>query len=72
MAQVLSWVANELYPDDKIIIAAQNSHISKVQVGKACMGELLAYEYGSGYFSIGLFHSTGNPKHVLRYITPMS
>lgn len=69
MAQVLSWVANELYPDDKIIIAAHNSHISKVQVGKACMGELLAHEYGSGYFSIGLFHSTGDPKNVLRYIT---
>lgn len=69
MADVLKWIIHELYPNEKIIISGHNNHISNKPIAGACMGELLKKEYGENYYSIGFFHSLGNPKHVLRKVT---
>jgi len=68
MAEVTKWIINELYKGEKIIISGHNSHISNKEIQGACMGEILKKEYGNEYYSIGFFHSLGNPKHVLRKI----
>jgi erythromycin esterase len=66
MAQVLDWIINDLYPEEKIIISAHNNHISNKDIKGACMGEILKKKNGDKYYSIGFFHSLGNPKHVMR------
>ena len=71
MADNISWIMENLYPDKKIIIWAHNAHI---QIGgingheTKLMGQHLKDAYGDNYFSIGLFaykgkvyqHWTGN------------
>ena len=66
MAQIIDWIVNDLYPEEKIIISAHNNHISNKEIKGACMGEILKKKYGNQYYSIGFFHSLGNPKHVMR------
>lgn len=68
MAQVLDWIINDLYPEEKIIISAHNNHISNKEIKGACMGEILKKKNGNQYYSIGFFHSLGNPKHVMRKV----
>jgi erythromycin esterase-like protein len=69
MANILEWIIDELYPHERIIISAHNNHIANTQVQNACMGQILKGKYGSNYYSIGFFHSLGNPKHVYRKMT---
>lgn len=66
MAEIAKWIINDLYKGEKIILSAANSHISKVELHEACMGEILKKEYKNRYYSIGFFRSLGDPKHVLR------
>ncbi len=67
MAHNLKWIIDDLYKGEKVIISAANDHISKVRSSKyGYMGELLSKEYGERYFTIGFFHSLGDPLHVLR------
>ncbi len=68
MAGVSVWIVNELYPTEKIIISGHNDHVSNKEVKGACMGEILKNEFGDAYYSIGFFHSLGNPKHVFRNV----
>jgi erythromycin esterase len=69
MAEVAKWIVDDLYTDEKIIISAANSHISNKEIQEACMGEILKKEYRKRYYSIGFFHSLGDPKHLLRTVT---
>ena len=69
MAEVLIWIISDLYPDEKIIVSAHNTHISNVEVRKACMGEILKDNYQNRYYSVGFFHSLGNPAHIQRKMT---
>lgn len=67
MAHNLSWIINDLYPDEKIIISAANDHISQVQASKyGFMGKILSNAFEDQYFSIGFFHALGNPTHFYR------
>ena len=67
MAMNLEWIIEELYPNEKVIISAANVHVSKVQYNQyGYMGKLLHQKYQSDYYSIGLFHSLGNPTHFMR------
>ena len=67
MAMNLEWIIEELYPNEKVIISAANVHVSKVQYNQyGYMGKLLHQKYQSDYYSIGLFHSLGNPTHLMR------
>ena len=68
MAEVLIWIISDLYPDEKIIVSAHNTHISNVEIRGACMGEILKDNYRDQYYSIGFFHSLGNPTSVLRKV----
>lgn len=68
MAQILDWIINDLYPEEKIIVSAHNNHISNKEIEGACMGEILKKKYKEQYYSIGFFHSLGNPKHVMRKV----
>ncbi len=69
MAEVLIWIISDVYPDEKIIISAHNTHISNVEIRKACMGEILKDNYQNRYYSVGFFHSLGNPAHIQRKVT---
>lgn len=69
MAEILKWIVRDLYPSERIIVSAHNIHVSNVQLDGACMGQLLKKEFGEDYYSIGFFHSLGNPKHVSRHFT---
>ena len=67
MANNVIWILKELYPEEKIIISAANDHISKIKTSKhGYMGALLAKEFKDVYFSIGFFHSLGDPTHIYR------
>lgn len=66
MATIVQWIIDDLYPQEKIIILAHNAHISKAALDNACMGALLHKNYRQHYYSIGFFHSLGNPKHIFR------
>lgn len=66
MAEVIDWIINDLYKDEKVIISAHNNHISNQEIKGAFMGEILKKKYRDKYYSIGFFHSLGNPKHVIR------
>ena len=68
MAEVLKWIISDLYPNENIIVSAHNDHISNVEVRGACMGEILKDNYRDQYYSIGFFHSLGNPTSVLRKV----
>lgn len=66
MATIVQWIADKAYPGEKIILSAHNLHLSKVGDDNTCMGVLLKKRYKRKYYCIGLFHSLGNPKGVLR------
>lgn len=73
MAQILEWIIEDLYPEEKIIISAHNTHIARTRsYSDACMGHLLSKKYKKKYYSLGLYHSLGDPMHVnrhLKYVT---
>lgn len=67
MAKNLEWIISDFYKNEKVIVWAANAHLSKVKNSEfSFMGELMANKYGDKFYSIGLFHSLGNPMHVLR------
>jgi len=67
MAKNIEWIVEELYPNEKIIISAANIHIAKTKVNKhGYMGEILSKKYKEKYFSIGFFHSLGDPTNIYR------
>ena len=49
------------------MISAANAHISKTQSNQYnYMGKLLHQKHQNDYYSIGFFHSLGNPVHLNR------
>ncbi len=69
MADIAQWIIDEQYPDQKIILLAHNHHIANAPQYGACMGALLKNRYRRKYYSIGFYHSLGDPVHLLRHFT---
>lgn len=67
MAAIVQWIAEDLYPEEKIILSAHNYHICKepVETGKT-MGYWLQQYYKKQYYSIGFYNSVGSPVHIFR------
>lgn len=59
MAANVLWYANELYPDEKIIISAHNYHISKYNETELVMGEILKAKFSDELYAIGFFGGKG-------------
>lgn len=69
MADIVEWIAEEIYPAEKIILSAHNFHIAnEQQPGTVCMGRFLHQKYKKRYYSIGFFNSLGAPVHIFRNI----
>jgi erythromycin esterase len=63
MAQNVIFLAEELYPDKKIILWGHNKHISRGEIDEEWknMGVYLNEHYGETYFTMGLFgYRSGN------------
>ena len=63
MAENMTWIIENLYPDKKILIWGYNGHIQKggsSNMSTKMMGQHLKDRYGDDYFSIGLFAYEGN------------
>jgi erythromycin esterase len=60
MAENIIWLADQIYPGEKIIISAHNYHISRFNERDFVMGEKLAEVYGEDLYAIGLFPGTGS------------
>lgn len=59
MAANILWYANELYPNEKIIISAHNYHISKYNEKELVMGEILKAKFADELYAIGFFGGKG-------------
>ncbi|NER13468.1 hypothetical protein GWK08_08475 [Leptobacterium flavescens] len=62
MAENLTWLLDEIYPEAKVIIWAHNGHIEKSFVegyDNKLMGHYLKERYGEDYYSLGLFAYEG-------------
>lgn len=67
MAAIVQWIAEELYPKEKIIVSAHNYHISNHTIeSRMTMGVLLQQQYKQQYYSIGFYNSIGTPVHIFR------
>jgi erythromycin esterase len=67
MAAIVVWIAEQLYPNEKIILSAHNFHIANQKYeGRECMGHLLQQQYKKNYYSIGFYNSLGSPVHIFR------
>ncbi|MGH1337375.1 MAG: erythromycin esterase family protein [Aureispira sp.] len=67
MADIVTWIAEEIYPEEKIILSAHNFHIANdVPLGRVGMGTFLHQKYKKRYYSIGFFNSLGDPVHIFR------
>jgi len=61
MAKNLIWLAEQMYPNEKIIVWAHNSHIDKNSTSSArFMGKVLSDHFGSNMYVIGLYMVNGN------------
>jgi erythromycin esterase len=60
MAKNIQWLADSLYPHEKIIVWAHNTHIDKMSTTrKREMGKLLDTQFGKQLFVIGLYMANG-------------
>ena len=68
MAQISTWIIEQLYSNSKIILYGANPHLAKATALNSTnfMGAILAPQYPEEYYSIALFHSLGNPVHLWR------
>ena len=63
MAENIKWIAEELYPNKKIVLWGHNAHIQSGPFNSLktkWMGQFLEEAYGEDYFSIGLFAYKGS------------
>lgn len=59
MAENILRFANQIYPNEKIIISSHNYHIAKYNEKELVMGEILAEKFGDKAYSIGVFGGKG-------------
>lgn len=61
MAENVFWIANEIFPEKKIIIWAHNTHIDKsgTDVINKSMGYYINKKFGNDAYHIGMFANTG-------------
>ncbi|MBX2816755.1 MAG: erythromycin esterase family protein [Saprospiraceae bacterium] len=60
MAQNVTWLLEEVYPDQKVIVVAHNFHISRFNKHEEVMGEFLLPQFGQAMFSVGAFLGEGS------------
>lgn len=60
MADNVSWLITNLFPNDKVIIIAHNYHIAKYNEKEEVMGEFLKTTHGEQMYSLGVFASKGS------------
>jgi erythromycin esterase len=71
MAKNIIWMAENLYPHEKIIIWAHNTHIDKNPSHKKMMGKLLAAHFKDQFYGIGLYMVNGTTALNNRKIIPV-
>ncbi|NII29313.1 erythromycin esterase family protein [Pseudoflavitalea sp. X16] len=71
MAKNIIWMAENLYPHEKIIIWAHNTHIDKNPSHKKMMGKLLAAHFKDQFYGIGLYMVNGTTALNNRTIIPV-
>lgn len=59
LAKNVSLFANQLFPDEKVIISGHNFHVARHNATENVMGELLAETFGDSMYSIGFFAGSG-------------
>lgn len=59
MAADVRYLANTLYPGEKIVLWAHNYHIARGQEHLANMGSLIRADFGDGYYATGLLPYRG-------------
>jgi len=59
MAQNVIWLAENLYPQEKIIVIAHNYHIARSNEYEHVMGNILSNKYGKEMYAIGFFAGSG-------------
>lgn len=59
MADNIIWFAENIYPNEKLIINAHNFHISKYNEKELVLGEVLFEKYQNDIYSIGIFGGEG-------------
>jgi erythromycin esterase len=72
MARNIIWLAENRYPNEKIIVWAHNTHIDKnATVPKRIMGRLLSAHFKDNLFAVGLFMANGTTALNNRQIIPV-
>ncbi len=72
MAKNLIWLAELLYPKEKIIVWAHNSHIDKNSTSTArFMGKMAAEHFGEQLYAVGLYMINGTTALNNRNIIPI-
>lgn len=71
MAKNIIWMAEKLYPHEKIILWAHNTHIDKDPGHKKIMGKLLAAHFKEQFYGIGLYMVNGTTALNNRTIIPV-
>jgi erythromycin esterase len=59
MAENIIWLAENLYPHEKIIVVAHNYHIARSHEYEQPMGKILSNKYGKEMYAIGFFAGGG-------------
>jgi len=59
MAENIIWLAENMYPQEKIIVIAHNYHIARSNEYDQPMGEILSRKYGKEMYAIGFFAGSG-------------
>lgn len=59
MAQNIEWLLENIYKNEKIIVAAHNFHIAKYNKNEKVMGKMLSNNYDNEMYSIGSFAGKG-------------
>ena len=59
MAENVIWLAENLYPHEKIIVIAHNYHIARSNEYEHVMGNILSNKYGKEMYAIGFFAGSG-------------
>ena len=72
MAKNLAWLAEKMYPTEKIIVWAHNSHIDKNSSSAArFMGKVAAEHFGKQLYAVGLYMVNGTTALNNRNIIPI-
>lgn len=59
MAENIIWLAENMYPQQKIIVIAHNYHIARSNEYEHVMGNILSNKYGKEMYAIGFFAGSG-------------